>query len=73
MASKLRIHFDHAGNSLTVWFGDPKKETVCEETADDVILMKDRRGGVIGFERLNYLAAKQRAGGKSIPVEVQMA
>ena len=73
MASTLRIHFDHAGNSLTVWFDDPRKETVCEETAGDVILMKDRQGRVIGFERLNYLSAKQRASRQTIPVEVQMA
>lgn len=70
---KLRVYFDREGNTLTVWFDDPKKESVCEETADDVVLMKDRRGRVIGFERLNYLTAKQRADGKSIPVEVQMA
>ncbi len=70
---KLRVYFDRAGNTLTVWFDDPKKEVVCEETADDVVLMKDRRGRVIGFERLNYLSAKQRADGTTIPVEVQMA
>lgn len=70
---KLRVYFDREGNTLTVWFDDPKKESVCEETDDDVVLLKDRRGRVIGFERLNYLTAKQRADGKSIPVEVQMA
>jgi len=45
---------------------------VCEETDDDVVLIKDRRGRVIGFERLNYLTAKQRKEDVSIPVEVQM-
>jgi uncharacterized protein YuzE len=69
---KLRVYFDREGNTLTVWFDDPKKETVCEETADDVVLMKDRRGRVIGFERLNYLSAKQRKSRANIPVEVQM-
>ena len=39
----------------------------------DVILVKDRRGRVIGFERLNFLSAKQRKDGETIPVEVQMA
>jgi hypothetical protein len=29
-------------------------EYVCEETGDDVILMKDRAGRVIGFEKLNF-------------------
>ena len=70
---KLKVYFDREGNTLTVWFDDPKKEAICEETADDVVLMKDRRGRVIGFERLNYLSAKQRADGTTIPVEVQMA
>ena len=47
---KVRVYFDRVGNSLTVWFDDPAKETVCEEVGDDVVVMKDRRGRVIGFE-----------------------
>ena len=27
---------------------------VCEETGGEVVLMKDRKGHVIGFERLNF-------------------
>ena len=50
---KLRVYFDREGNTLSVWFDDPKKEHVCEESDDDVVLMKDRQGRVIGFERLN--------------------
>src|SRR5205807_1808209 len=57
---KVRVYYDRTGNTLTVWFGDPQKESVCEEIADDVVLMKDRRGRVIGFERLNYLSRKQQ-------------
>jgi hypothetical protein len=34
--------------------------------------MKDRRGRVIGFERLNFLTAKQLQEGGGIPVEVHM-
>jgi len=30
------------------------KTTVCEETGDEVILMKNKAGRVIGFEKLNY-------------------
>ena len=53
-------------------FDDPKKEHVCEESDDDVILVKDRHGRVIGFERLNFLSPKQRKAGGGIPLEVQM-
>ena len=69
---KVRVYYDRKGNSLSVWFDDPKKEHVCEETDDDVVLIKDRRGRVIGFERLNYQTAKQREDDMPILVEVQM-
>jgi hypothetical protein len=29
-------------------------EYLCEETGDEVILMKNQQGEVIGFEKLNY-------------------
>jgi uncharacterized protein YuzE len=69
---KVRIYYDREGNTLSVWFDNPAKEHICQETDDDVILIKDRRGRVIGFERLNYLTAKQREKEAPIPVEVQM-
>jgi uncharacterized protein YuzE len=69
---KVRVYFDRAGNSLTVWFDDPTKESICEEVGDDVVLMKDRRGRVIGFERLNFMTKLKQAEGSNIPVEVQM-
>ena len=69
---KLKVCYDREGNTLSVWFGDPRKEYVCEESDDDIVLVKDRDGRVIGFERLNYLSAKQLKDGVSIPVEVHM-
>ena len=69
---KISVCLDRAGNTLTVWFDDPNKEYICEEIADDVILMKDRRGRVLGFERLNYLSRNQQQQGMNIPVEVQV-
>jgi uncharacterized protein YuzE len=69
---KLRVYYDREGNTLSVWFDDPKKEAVCEEADDDMLLVKDSDRRVIGFERLNYLSAKQIKNGASIPVEVHM-
>jgi hypothetical protein len=51
---KIKVYYDHTGNTLTVWFGDPTQEFVCEETGSEVVLIKDREGNVIGFEKLNY-------------------
>lgn len=69
---KVRIYFDRTGNSLTVWFDDPRQEYVCEEIDDDVVLMKNDQGRVIGFERLNYQSKEQQAENGSVPVEVQL-
>ena len=51
---QVKVFHDRTGNTLTVWFGEPQAEYICEETGDEVILMKDRTGHVIGFEKLNF-------------------
>jgi len=56
--AQVKVYYDQTGNSLTVWFGNPKDEYVCEETGDEVVLMKDKSGQVIGFEKLNFLVPK---------------
>lgn len=53
----IKVIHDVAGHPLTIWLDDPAKEYVCEETADEVVLMKDSAGRVIGFEVLNYRPA----------------
>ena len=52
--AKVKVFFDKEGNTLTVWFGDPQDEYVCEETGDEIVLMKNKAGEVIGFEKLNF-------------------
>lgn len=44
-------------NELLFEVDTPLGFFVCEETADEVILMKDQAGKVIGFEKLNYSAS----------------
>jgi len=56
--AQVKVFYDHAGNTLTVWFGNPQDEYVCEETGEEVVLMKDKSGQVIGFEKLNFFPAK---------------
>jgi len=51
---QVKVFHDRTGNTLTVWFGAPQDEYICEETGDEVILMKDQSGRVIGFEKLNF-------------------
>lgn len=54
----IKVVYDQHGNTLTVWFGNPQDEVIAEETGDEVILMKDKDGNVIGFEKLNYVLPK---------------
>ena len=56
--AQVRVYYDREGNTLTVWFGNPQDEYVCEETGEEVILMKDQSGHVIGFEKLNFTLPK---------------
>ncbi|MCG3164043.1 MAG: hypothetical protein JMDDDDMK_05515 [Acidobacteria bacterium] len=56
--ANVKVFYDRIGNTLTVWFGDSQDEYVCEETGDEIILMKDESGRVIGFEKLNFSEAK---------------
>ena len=56
--AQVKVFYDQTGNTLTVWFDNPQDEYLCEETGDEVILMKDKSGRVIGFEKLNFTAAK---------------
>ncbi|MGH8010050.1 MAG: DUF2283 domain-containing protein [Candidatus Binatia bacterium] len=54
----VKVYYDRVGSTLTVWFGNPQDEYVCEETGDEVILMKNKQGTVIGFEKLNFSVAE---------------
>jgi len=69
---KIKLYYDSKGNTLNVWFDDPKKEHICEETGDEVILVKDKNGRVIGFEKLNFLLHPSKTL-KTLPVEVSMS
>jgi hypothetical protein len=53
--ARVKVFYDRQGNTLTVWFDDPQSEHVCEETGDEIVLMKNQTGKVIGFEKLNFV------------------
>jgi hypothetical protein len=52
--AEVEVLYDREGRTLTVWFTEDRREYVCEETGDEVVLMKDAKGHVIGFEKLNF-------------------
>ena len=52
--AEVKVFYDREGKTLTMWFTDRSREYVREETGDEVVLMKDQAGRVIGFEKLNF-------------------
>lgn len=58
--AQVKVFYDEIGNTLTVWFGNPQDEYIAEETGDEIVLMKDKAGKVIGFEKLNFSVTKPK-------------
>lgn len=71
---KVIVTYDRIGNTLDVWFRKPC-EAICEEIGGGVIIKKNKRGEVIGFEKLNYFSSvkSHKKGISSLPVEVVVA
>jgi uncharacterized protein YuzE len=66
---KIRILYDEIGNTLDIWLKKPQK-AICEETGKEIILKKNKKNEVIGFEILNYLPVGAKL--KKIPIEFVM-
>ena len=54
--AQVKVYYDREGNTLTVGCGNLADEFVVEERGEEIVLMKDREGKVIGFEKLNFTA-----------------
>ncbi len=52
--AEVKVFLDRQGKTLTVGFADRSREDICEETGEEIVLMKDASGRVIGFEKLNF-------------------
>ena len=68
----IKIFFDRKGNTLNVWFDDPEKEVISEETSEEIVLVKDKNGRVIGFEVLNYLSSNDLKSLKKLPIKTEI-
>jgi hypothetical protein len=52
--ARIKIIHDPIGETLTVYFDDPQKAWVCEETGEGIVLIKSKDDQIIGFEKLYY-------------------
>lgn len=51
---QVKVYYDPVGNTLTVWFGDASREDLSTMVEDDLVIMKDKEGRVIGIEKLFF-------------------
>jgi hypothetical protein len=61
----IKVFFDKVGYTLNVWFDDPQKE----HTSEEVVLVEDIDGKLIGFEVLNYLSGDEAKNVTVVPIE----
>jgi hypothetical protein len=53
----IHVIHDPVGETLTVYFGEPRPGQICGDTGEGILLIKEPQSGeVIGFERLYYKA-----------------
>jgi hypothetical protein len=58
---QVQVIHDAQGRRLTVWLGDPSKKRSQEKTTDEVVLIRDAAGKIIGLELSNYDAPDARS------------
>ncbi len=68
---KVMVYYHKEADTMDIWFGDPAKEVVSEEVGEGVVLKKDKKGRVIGIEKL-YLMKSLKIK-QPLPVEVVVA
>ncbi|MCA1809753.1 MAG: DUF2283 domain-containing protein [Lentisphaerae bacterium] len=68
---KVKIYYHKETDTMDIWFGNPSKEVVSEEVGGGVVLKKDKKGRVIGLEKL-YLMKSLKIK-PPLPVEVVVA
>lgn len=52
--AKINMIHDKIGKTLTIHFSDPKEEYASELTDNEIIVMKNKSGKVIGLEILHF-------------------
>jgi len=68
--AKVKVIHDLLGETLTVYFDDPKEAWVCEEIGEGVVLIKNKDSQVTGFEKLYY---KPSEVDETVTVETSLA
>ena len=58
----IRVIHDTVGHTLTICLGDPSQEYISTLTEDEIVVMKNHEGQILGFEVLHYHPKESQAG-----------
>ncbi len=58
--ARVKVFYDKEGNTLTVWFSDPKEEYVCEETGEEVVLRRTTETRTFKSQKTSLLSFIRR-------------
>ncbi|MFI5200948.1 MAG: hypothetical protein ACHQNE_00995 [Candidatus Kapaibacterium sp.] len=53
LVEQIKVYYDNIGKTLTIWFRDPSRESVCEDIGHDAVMMMSDDDEILGFEMLN--------------------
>jgi uncharacterized protein YuzE len=49
---KVIIYYSKESDTMDIWFGNPEEEYISEEVGEGLILKKNKKGKIIGIEKL---------------------
>ncbi len=49
---KVIIYYSKESDTMDIWFGNPEDEYISEEVREGLILKKNKKGTIIGIEKL---------------------
>lgn len=67
----IKITYDNVGNTLDIWFVKPTKNIICDDLSNDMIVKRNKKGAIVGFEILNYIKDKKKKI-ESLPIELSL-
>ena len=68
---KVIIHYHKQTDTMDIWFDSPDEEYISEEVGEGFILKKDRKGKIIGVEKLYVVKSLDIT--HPLPVEIVVA
>ena len=54
---KVIIYYSKESDTMDIWFGNPEDEYISEEAGEGLILKKNKKGKIVGIEKLYVVKA----------------